>query len=160
MWRLLVSSATISMAGSSRRSRRSSQVWALMPVPALEELAGPAGLTGVCEADRERLVQLGAPQPTAKFFDPVELIDAWRTVPVTGVFCLANGLSLEVARQLYATGAPRFAKFAATDTTFFELPTGHFPMLSTPAELAEVLVRAAAGEGTHLRQAADTSSSR
>ncbi|MEV6097079.1 hypothetical protein [Nocardia sp. NPDC051981] len=47
-------------------------------------------------------------------------------------------------------------KFAAADTTFFEFATGHFPMLSTPAELAEVLVRATAGEGTHLQQPADT----
>lgn len=34
--------------------------------------------------------------------------------------------------------------------TFFELATGHYPMLSTPAELADVLVRAAAGEGVGL----------
>ncbi|MFE3262254.1 alpha/beta fold hydrolase [Nocardia sp. NPDC059229] len=152
--------ANLFLDPSRREQLRQASVEGLMPVPAPEELAGPAGLTGVCAADRERLVQLGTPQPTATFFDPVELTGAWRTLPVTGVFCLANGLSLEVARQLYATGAPRFAKFAAADTTFFELPTGHFPMLSTPAELAEVLIRAAAGDGTHLQQAADTPSSR
>lgn len=44
----------------------------------------------------------------------------------------------------------RFAKLAEPGVTFFELATGHYPMLSTPVELADVLVRAAAGEGLGL----------
>lgn len=37
--------------------------------------------------------------------------------------------------------------------TFFELPTGHWPMLSDPDALAVTLLRAAAGEGHRLTPA-------
>ncbi|MGK4585928.1 hypothetical protein [Kitasatospora sp. HPMI-4] len=59
-------------------------------------------------------------------------------------------MSRDVARSLHATGAPGFARLAEPGVTYFELPTGHFPMLTTPAALTDALVRAAAGEGAGL----------
>ncbi|WP_354638004.1 alpha/beta fold hydrolase [Kitasatospora camelliae] len=118
--------------------------------PVLRVPTGLDPVHGVPEAEEERYLRLITPHPLRTVTDPVELTGAWLKVPTTGVFCLANGLSLEVARALYATGAPRFAKLAEPGVTFFELPTGHYPMLSTPVELAEVLVGAAAGEGRSL----------
>jgi pimeloyl-ACP methyl ester carboxylesterase len=105
---------------------------------------------GVPDAELERYRRLATPHPARTVTEPIELTGAWLKLPTTGVLCLANGLSLEVARALYATGAPRFAKLAEPGVTFFELATGHFPMLSTPTELSDVLVRAAAGEGRGL----------
>lgn len=35
-------------------------------------------------------------------------------------------------------------------TTFFELPTGHYPMLSMPRELTEVLTEAETGRGRRI----------
>ncbi|GAA2260622.1 hypothetical protein GCM10010430_50870 [Kitasatospora cystarginea] len=105
---------------------------------------------GVPESERERYYRLATPHPAATATDPVRLTDAWNTLPTTGIFCVDSGLSRDVARSLHATGAPRFAKLAEPGVTYFELPTGHFPMLTTPRELTDALVRAAAGEGAGL----------
>ncbi|MEV4611351.1 alpha/beta hydrolase [Kitasatospora sp. NPDC049258] len=110
----------------------------------------PSELSGLSGAQLARYHRLATPHPAATVADPVELTGAWRTLPTTGVFCLENGLSLEVARSLHATGHPRFAKLAEPGVTFFELATGHFPMLTAPLDLADVLVRAANGEGASL----------
>ncbi|MFD5063486.1 alpha/beta hydrolase, partial [Streptomyces sp. NPDC058394] len=101
-------------------------------------------------AELERYHRLATPHPARTVTEPIGLTGAWLKLPTTGVFCLANGLSLEFARTLHGTGLPRFAKLAEPGVTFFELATGHYPMLSTPVELADVLVRAAAGEGLGL----------
>ncbi|MGW1067126.1 alpha/beta fold hydrolase [Streptomyces aureus] len=120
----------------------------LIPVP--EEI--PA-VHAVPPAELERYHRLATPQPVRTVTDPVELTGAWLKLPTTGVFCRANGLSVELARHLHGTGLPRFAKLADPDVTYFELDTGHYPMLSTPVELAGVLMRAAAGEGVGLYEA-------
>jgi len=105
---------------------------------------------GVPAAEQERYQRLATPHPVRTVTEPVELTGAWLKLPTTGVFCLASGLSVAFARSLHATGAPRFAKLAEPGVTFFELATGHYPMLSAPTELADVLVRAANGEGRSL----------
>ncbi|WP_363325531.1 alpha/beta hydrolase [uncultured Streptomyces sp.] len=69
------------------------------------------------------------------------------TVPLTGILCTANGSTIELVENLLAMGEPLFQSFTDPRVTFFELPTGHWPMLSMPEELATVLLRAAAGEG-------------
>ncbi|POX57362.1 hypothetical protein C3489_01240 [Streptomyces sp. Ru71] len=118
----------------------------VLPVP-----GGIDAVHGVPEAEWERYRSLATPHPLRTVTDPITLTGAWLKVPTTGVFCLAGGrLSLDVVRALYATGDPRFAKLAEPGVTFFEMATGHWPMLSTPTELADVLVRAAAGEGESL----------
>ena len=117
----------------------------VIPVP--EEI--PA-VHAVPPAELERYHRLATPHPVRTVTEPIELTGAWLKLPTTGVFCLANGLSLEFARTLHGTGLPRFAKLAEPGVTFFELATGHYPMFSTPVELADVLVRAAAGEGLGL----------
>jgi pimeloyl-ACP methyl ester carboxylesterase len=122
-------------------------------IPAATEdgvLPVPTEVSGVADAELERYHRLATPHPAATVTDPIELTGAWRVLPTTGVFCLENGLSLDVARALHATGEPRFAKLAEPGVTFFEMATGHFPMLSAPVELADVLVLAAAGKGRSL----------
>lgn len=117
----------------------------VLPVPEAIDAAH-----GVPEAEQARYRRLATPHPARTVTDPVTLTGAWLKVPTTGVFCLAGGLSLELVRSLYATGDPRFAKLAEPGVTFFEMATGHWPMLSAPTDLADVLVRAAAGEGESL----------
>ncbi|MFE1285606.1 alpha/beta fold hydrolase [Streptomyces sp. NPDC058751] len=117
----------------------------VVPVP--EEI--PA-VHAVPPTELERYHRLATPQPVRTLTEPVELTGAWRELPTTGVFCLANGLSIEFARTLHGTGLPRFAKLAEPGVTFFELATGHYPMLSAPVELADVLTSAAAGGGVGL----------
>ncbi|WP_405009272.1 alpha/beta fold hydrolase [Kitasatospora sp. NBC_01539] len=110
----------------------------------------PAEVAGLPAAESQRYRRLARPQPARTLSDRIELTGAWRTLPTTGVFCLENGLSLEVARALHATGDPRFAKLAEPGVTFFEMATGHLPNLSAPVELADVLIRASRGEGAGL----------
>ncbi|MFF3886287.1 alpha/beta fold hydrolase [Streptomyces sp. NPDC001914] len=117
----------------------------VVPVP--EEI--PA-LHAVPPAELERYHRLATPQPVRTITEPLELTGAWLKLPTTGVLCLANGLSVEFARTLHGTGLPRFAKLAEPGVTFFELATGHYPMLSAPMELADVLMRAASGGGVGL----------
>ncbi|MFR9795684.1 alpha/beta fold hydrolase [Streptomyces sp. MS06] len=104
----------------------------------------------VPEAERQRHRRLARPHPLRTLTEPITLTGAWRDIPTTGVLCLAGGLTLAAVRAMYATGDPRFADLAEPAVTFFELDTGHFPMLSEPTALADVLVRAAAGEGRRL----------
>lgn len=110
----------------------------------------PAEVTGVPAVEHERYRRLATPHPARTLSDRIELTDAWRKLPTTGVLCLENGLSLEVVRALHATGDPRFAKLAEPGVTFFEMATGHFPNFSAPVELADILIRASRGEGTGL----------
>ncbi|MFE0647159.1 alpha/beta hydrolase [Streptomyces sp. NPDC059534] len=95
----------------------------------------------------ERLTRLAAPQPPATLTEPLRLTGAAAAPPVTGVLCTANGSSIALVEMLVESGPPRYRALADARVRFLELATGHWPMLSAPAELAEALLGAAAGEG-------------
>ncbi|MGW1252139.1 alpha/beta fold hydrolase [Streptomyces sp. NPDC002535] len=102
---------------------------------------------GVPAAALERLDRLAAPQPVRTLTQPLRLTGAAAGLPTTGVLCTANGSSVEVVQMLVDSGPPRFRALADDRIRFVDLGTGHWPMLSAPGELAEVLRGAAAGEG-------------
>lgn len=102
-----------------------------------------------------RLADRAVPQPRATLTQPLRLTGAASTLPVTGVFCTANGSSIALVETLVGLGDPRLAVLAEPRVTFFDLGTGHWPMLSAPRELADILLRAAAGEGRRLAPKAD-----
>jgi pimeloyl-ACP methyl ester carboxylesterase len=83
--------------------------------------------------------------PYATFVSPLEVADASlphvRKVAVT---CGSGGLNLALLRQLIAQGDPRVAAFADPAWELHELDAGHWPMLTHPDELAELLHRVAA----------------
>jgi pimeloyl-ACP methyl ester carboxylesterase len=108
---------------------------------------------GVSDAALDRLTALAAPQPLGTLLQPLRLTGAVAAVPTTGVLCTGNGVGIDLVQRLVDFGDPVSAALADPRVTFFELPTGHWPMLSCPAELADVLLRAAAGEGHRLRSA-------
>ncbi|WP_078901683.1 dienelactone hydrolase family protein [Actinacidiphila yeochonensis] len=87
------------------------------------------------------------PQPAGTLTQPLRLTGAVTRLPVTGVLCTANGSSLAMVEALLRMGDPRFQALADPRVGFLELGAGHWPMLSCPDELADVLLRAAAGEG-------------
>lgn len=99
----------------------------------------------------DRLTALAAPQPLGTLLQPLRLTGAVAAVPTTGVLCTGNGTSIEQIEMLVRFGDPARRVLADPRVTFFELATGHWPMLSRPAELAQVLLRAAAGEGHRLQ---------
>ncbi|MEV7867158.1 alpha/beta fold hydrolase [Streptomyces sp. NPDC088124] len=107
------------------------------------------GTAGLSEAALDRLVRHAAPQPLGTLTQPLRLThaDALAALPTTGIFCTANGSGIAQVELVVATGLPRFLALAEPWVGFFELDTGHWPMLSVPDELAGVLLRAAADEG-------------
>ncbi|POX48088.1 alpha/beta hydrolase [Streptomyces sp. Ru71] len=138
------------LAGQAEHEERDGE---LAP-PATREQWGRWGSTaGVSDVALDRLTALAAPQPLGTLLQPLRLTGAVAAVPTTGVLCTANGASVDLVQRLVDFGDPALKALTDPAVTFFELPTGHWPMLSCPAGLAEVLLRAAAGEGRRLRPA-------
>ncbi|GGP93968.1 dienelactone hydrolase family protein [Streptomyces roseolilacinus] len=122
--------------------------------PATPDAWGRWGSTeGVPAAALERLTRLAVPQPPRTLTAPLRLTGAAARVPTTGVLCSAGGAGIETVQGLVDLGDPRLQALADPRVTFFELATGHWPMLSMPGELADALLGAAAGEGHRLTPA-------
>lgn len=102
---------------------------------------------GLTEEALARLTRLAAPQPAGTLTRPLRLSGATGALPTTGVLCTGNGLNIAYIEDLVAAGLPQFQPLTRPEVGFFELATGHWPMLSCPGELTEVLLRAAEGEG-------------
>ncbi|MEU8888462.1 alpha/beta fold hydrolase [Streptomyces sp. NPDC048442] len=110
--------------------------WRLPPPPLSEALLW-GSLDGVPDDARKRIEQLAAPQPYATLTRPIRLSADGSRPPVTGILCTRDGrASIAGVEALVATGDPRFQELAGPDVTFFDLDTGHYPMLSCPQELA------------------------
>ncbi|WP_328498635.1 alpha/beta hydrolase [Streptomyces sp. NBC_00414] len=105
---------------------------------------------GLSTRQLELLSRQAAPQPPHTLTQPLRLTGAAAAVPTTGILCTAGGTTVELVEALVRTGPPQFRRLADPKVGFFELATGHWPMLSRPDELAEVLLRAAADEGRRL----------
>lgn len=123
--------------------------WSIAP-PSLDEWQRWGSTAGIPAPALERLVRLAAPQPLGTLTQPLRLSGAVSGLPMTGVLCTANGAGIAMVESLVGLGDPRFQALIDPRVSFFELDTGHWPMLSTPDELAGVLLRAAAGEGHRL----------
>jgi pimeloyl-ACP methyl ester carboxylesterase len=123
------------------------------PPPEPDELAAWGSVDGMDGAALARMQRLGAAHPFGTFTEPLRLTGAVRELAASGVFCTANGTSIALARAYAAADPVRAARLADPRVTLFELPTGHYPMLSMPVPLAEVLIDAAAGRGQRLAQA-------
>jgi pimeloyl-ACP methyl ester carboxylesterase len=108
------------------------------PIPPPEELANMASLKGVDE-DRLRLLYSRAtPQPFGTYTQPLRLKNPAREgLPKLGILC---SLSLDQVKEMVASGNPSFREMAGPNWRFVELPTGHYPMFSSPDDLAEVLL--------------------
>ncbi|MFI7387202.1 alpha/beta fold hydrolase [Streptomyces sp. NPDC049813] len=118
-----------------------------LPPPAREEWQRWGSTAGLSDADLDLLTASAAAQPVGTLTQPLRLTGAAERLPSTGVLCAGSGATLDTLRMLVSFGDPALAALARPDITFFELPTGHWPMLSCPGDLADVLLAAAAGEG-------------
>ncbi|MET9512798.1 alpha/beta fold hydrolase [Streptomyces flavidovirens] len=121
-----------------------------VPPPPLDEWQRWGSLAGIPADALARLTRLAAPQPVGTLTQPLPLSGAGSELPVTGVLCTANGPGIAMVELQVGLGDPRLQALTDPRVSFFELDTGHWPMLSTPGELADVLLRAAAGEGHRL----------
>ncbi|SFK30374.1 alpha/beta hydrolase [Streptomyces pini] len=119
----------------------------LLPPPSPDGWRRWGSTAGVPEEALERLARLAAPQPADTLTQPLRLAESVSRIPATGVLCTANGPGIAAVEAMVGLGDPRFPALTDPRVDFFELATGHWPMLSAPGELAAVLLRAAAGEG-------------
>ncbi|ARF70847.1 alpha/beta hydrolase [Kitasatospora albolonga] len=108
---------------------------------------------GLSDEALDGLTARAAPQPLGTLLQPLRLTGAAAQVPATGVLCTGNGPGIELVQLGVDAGDPALVALAGRGVTFFELPTGHWPMLSCPAELAGVLLAAAGGGGHRLSSA-------
>jgi len=111
-----------------------------VPLPPFEQL--PASLEGLSEEDLQRFRERAVPEPAAVVRDPVHLDnDSRRDVPSTIIAC---SYPAEVIMQMAREGHPMMAEVATLrDLELVDLPTGHWPMWSRPADLALAIATAA-----------------
>ncbi|MEU8530160.1 MULTISPECIES: alpha/beta fold hydrolase [Streptomyces] len=127
-----------------------------LPAPATRDDWQRWGSTeGVTDEAIARLSRLAAPQPHGTLTQPLKLTGAAAGLPVTGVLCVANGSSIATLEAVVQLGDPRLQALIDPRITFFELATGHWPMLSAPDTLADVLLAAAKGDGHRLSRPAE-----
>ena len=97
--------------------------------------------TDLTDAQLETFRERAVPQPASVVTEAVQLTnDARHQIPVTAI-CTAFPAS---AYQDYAAqGVPYLAALLDySDVTYIDLPTGHWPMWSKPAELADAIAKA------------------
>ena len=116
-------------------------------MPAFTDLDAMASLSGLDTADRERLERLATPHPVRTLTQPLQLSEPLAHVTRTGIFCTRNGMSTSAVARLVAGGGEGLDLLRSAVFTFFDLDTGHFPMLSACGQLADTLIQAADGAG-------------
>ena len=113
-----------------------------LPLPAFEALTEQASLDGLGPDDLDRFRRRAVPEPGPVLRQAVTLTNDERLdVPTTLVCC---SLSSDQLRELAAAGHPMFAEVGRLrHLELCDLPTGHWPMWSRPADLAQVIASAA-----------------
>jgi pimeloyl-ACP methyl ester carboxylesterase len=108
------------------------------PMPPREALATFGSLEGLDGDQLSLLASRSVAQPFGTFTQPLRLKNPDREgVPKLGIVC---SFSLDRVRQMIASGSHLFRGLAGSEWRFTELPTGHYPMLSRPEDLAELLL--------------------
>ena len=113
-------------------------------LPPFDQLAG--SLDGLSERDLELFRRRAVPEPANVMREKVRLRnDSRRDVPSTIIACsFPSQALLQMARE----GHPMMAEASAlADLEIVDLPTGHWPMWSRPADLAAAIAKAAEGRG-------------
>lgn len=121
-----------------------------LPFPSFEELAEDASLTGLDDDARALMRAKATPQPFRTYEQPLRLDHE----PAGGDYERVL-VACEEFKGMLAAGVPELQRLTPPAWRIEELATGHWPMLSAPAELAGVLAGAAAGgtrNGRHDRR--------
>lgn len=110
-----------------------------LALPSFDELQQQASLDGLSPEALDRFRLRAVPEPGPVLRQRVELVnDLRRAIPTTLVCCSISGAQV---MELADAGHPMFAEVAALrQVDVIDLPTGHWPMWSRPAELAQLIV--------------------
>lgn len=111
-------------------------------LPPFDQLGWNASLDGLSGKDLELFRERAVPEPGSVVREPVHLHnDSRRDVPVTIIAC---SYPSEVMMQMAREGHPMMAEVATLrHLELIDLPTGHWPMWSRPADLAAAITTAA-----------------
>ena len=107
----------------------------LYPFPGFASLAKDTSIAGLGEREQTVITARATAQPWATYTQPLRLEHAdddaasYRRVLI----------ACDDMRSLIAAGVPQIAAMAAPPWHYLELETGHWPMLSAPDALAEML---------------------
>lgn len=107
---------------------------------AADQAADPVVLGELGERELAYLRRTATAQPARLAFDPARRPAVVPDTPKTLIACT---FPVEQVRALLESGVPSFSMLAGEEWTFVSLPTGHWPMLSRPKELAALLEEAA-----------------
>lgn len=104
----------------------------------------PEDLIDLDDALRERFRAIAVPEPKGVAHEPTQLHDERRfRVPVTVIACQ---FPASLVQQAVENGRDWAAELARIEQlSFLELPTGHWPQLSKPAELGASILTAIDG---------------
>lgn len=114
-----------------------------VPLPAWEVFE-EADLRDLDDALRSHFAQIAVAEPAGVARDPLRLSNEARyRIPATIIACEFPASDLQGAISAGAAWAGELARLEALQ--FVELPTGHWPQLTKPGELAEAILRALDG---------------
>ncbi|MET7730696.1 alpha/beta hydrolase [Streptomyces sp. NPDC005402] len=125
-------------AEQRRQIEAEGQGWLLptRPFDGDDQQRDPVSLAGLSERDLALMRGRASAQPAAMLLEPArrpaEIPDTPRTL-------IASTFTTEQVEAMVAAGLPAFSMLAGPGWTMADLPTGHWPMLSRPKELAELL---------------------
>ncbi|WP_030168644.1 alpha/beta fold hydrolase [Spirillospora albida] len=108
----------------------------LIPVPPFDPAADPEMLAGIPGRRLAEMRERGTPQPVGTVTQPVKRPDPAPDVP-RALVC--STIPLAAVLEMAEASHPVFKGMAGPDWTYRELPTGHWPMFSRPADLAAIL---------------------
>ncbi|REF00433.1 alpha/beta fold hydrolase [Thermomonospora umbrina] len=108
----------------------------MIPPPPFDPAEDPQNLAGLSPERLAELRERATPQPYGTGAQPLPRPER---VPDTPKTLVATTFPVAMVETLAAGGNPVFAMSTGPEWTYRELPTGHWPMLSRPADLADVL---------------------
>ncbi|GLY76130.1 alpha/beta fold hydrolase [Actinoallomurus iriomotensis] len=108
--------------------------WRLPPPPFADVAEDPVNLADLSAADLALLRERSVPQPFATATDPLRRTHG-TPVPETLIACV---FTEEQVRRMFEERHPMMAGFDGVPQVV-PLPTGHYPMLSRPADTARAL---------------------
>lgn len=111
-----------------------------LPFPPLEDLGKMASLAGLDDDALELMSSRATSQPIETYRQKLTLSGGFHGGYARAVIACSEGdFSVDALKAGVESGEPMFQMISDPDWTFHELPTGHWPMLSMPAELSSLL---------------------